>query len=198
MDPRVARTRASLQKALLDLARERPLDDVTVGDIASRAGVNRSSFYQHYVDKETLLAEALEDALHDVSTQLPEAPALTGTLSMPIELITYLDHIAANAAVYRRVLGEHGSTLIAARLRQRVETIVRETVGAAGSAARTDLPVDVVAAGIAGSALGVITAWIARDPLPLPSVAADWLWRVLLGIGAWRQPEDDEESGQPG
>ncbi|APU15877.1 MULTISPECIES: TetR/AcrR family transcriptional regulator [Actinoalloteichus] len=189
MDPRVARTRASLQKALLDLARERPLDEVAVGDVTARAGVNRSSFYQHYADKETLLAEALENALHDVSTQLPEVPIASGTPTMPSELITYLEHIAANAAVYRRVLGEHGSTVVTARLRQRVELIVRDAVGAAHSPAHTDLPVDVVASGIAGSALGVITAWIARDPLPPPDVAADWLWRMLLGIGAWRQPD---------
>ena len=47
MDPRIARTRGSLQEALLELARERELDDISVGDVAERAGVNRSSFYQH-------------------------------------------------------------------------------------------------------------------------------------------------------
>ncbi|ASO21119.1 AcrR family transcriptional regulator [Actinoalloteichus hoggarensis] len=188
MDPRVVRTRASLQQALLDLARERPLDEVTIGDVTARAGVNRSSFYQHYADKETLLADALEEALHDVSTQLPEVPIAAGTPTMPAELNTYLEHIAANAAVYRRVLGEHGSTVITARLRRRVELIVRDAVGTKGSPAYPDLPVDVVASGIAGSALGVITAWIGRDPLPPPDVAADWLWRVILGIGAWWQP----------
>ncbi|MEZ5190283.1 MAG: helix-turn-helix domain-containing protein [Schumannella sp.] len=62
MDPRIARTRRSLQEALLELARERELDDISVGDVAERAGVNRSSFYQHYADKETLLADALDSA----------------------------------------------------------------------------------------------------------------------------------------
>ncbi|MCP2330840.1 transcriptional regulator, TetR family [Actinoalloteichus cyanogriseus DSM 43889] len=190
MDPRVARTRASLRHALLELARERPLDEVTVSDITVRAGVNRSSFYQHYADKETLLADALEDALHDVSTQLPEVSVAAGTPRMPVELLTYLEHIASHAALYRRVLGDHGSTLVTARLRNRIELIVIDAVGTARPAALVDLPVDVFASGIAGSALGVITAWVARDPLPSPVVAADWLWKVLLGIGAWREPED--------
>src|SRR5665811_757073 len=49
-DPRIARTRRMLQTALLDLTREQPLDEITVADIADRAEVNRSSFYQHYSD----------------------------------------------------------------------------------------------------------------------------------------------------
>lgn len=45
---------------------------------------------------------------------------------------------------------------------------------------RDDVPVDVVSAGIAGSTLGVITAWVMRDPLPKVETAARWLESVLL------------------
>ena len=65
MDPRIARTRQSLQAALFELARERGLDEITVADIAERAGVNRSSFYQHYSDKDTLLADAIDAVATD-------------------------------------------------------------------------------------------------------------------------------------
>ncbi|MCX6502664.1 MAG: TetR/AcrR family transcriptional regulator [Microbacterium sp.] len=187
MDPRAARTQARLQDALLALARERPLDEITVGDITERAEVNRSSFYQHYSDKETLLADALERMVDEVSGQLLArgTPAPAG---MPEELAHYLQHLADNAPLYRRVLGEHGSAVVAARLRRRVEGIVTVAVGA-DSAAFVGLPVDVVAAGIAGTALGVITAWISRDPLPPVDVAAEWLWRVLTGPGALAEAE---------
>ncbi|MFT4212279.1 MAG: TetR/AcrR family transcriptional regulator [Microbacterium sp.] len=183
MDPRAARTRQSLQDALLALARERPLDEITVGDLAEHAGVNRSSFYQHYSEKETLLADALEQALDEVSEQLFARGALTPE-GMPHELQSYLQHLAANASLYRRVLGEHGSAVVTARLRRRVERIVSDAVGATDAPAFDGIPLDVVAAGLAGTAIGVITAWLALEPLPPVDVAADWLWRVLTGPGA--------------
>lgn len=183
MDPRAARTRASLQDALLALARERSLDELTVGDIVQRAGVNRSSFYQHYGDKETLLADALEQALDEVAEPLRSAPRDGAPPAMPRELVLYLEHIAQNAALYRRVLGDHGSAVVAGRLRARIESIVRDTVGLADPDGFADVPLDVVGAGIAGTALGVVSAWVARDPLPPVDVAAHWMWQVLVAPG---------------
>ncbi|MFF2633450.1 TetR/AcrR family transcriptional regulator [Microbacterium sp. NPDC058021] len=183
MDPRAARTRASLQDALLALARERSLDELTVGDIVQRAGVNRSSFYQHYGDKETLLADALEEALGEVAAPLRAAPRASAPPAMPPELMVYLEHVAQNATLYRRVLGDHGSAVVAGRLRARIESIVSDTVGLADPDVFADMPLDVVGAGIAGTALGVIGAWVARDPLPPVEVAAQWLWQILVAPG---------------
>lgn len=194
MDPRVARTRSSLQDALLELAREHRLDDITIADIANRAGVNRSSFYQHYTDKETLLADALENAVDKMSKQLTKSANRSG--EMPPELHHYLAHIAENASLYRRVLGEHGSTVVEARLRNRIELIVHEGIARTETSAFADLPLDVVAAGIAGSALGVVTAWLAREPLPPIDVAATWVWRVLIGPGHDWQSAPDPRTDQ--
>jgi len=182
MDPRASRTRASLQAALLALAREHELDEITIADIVERAEVNRSSFYQHYSDKEALLAEALEAEVDELSGTIRTSPPTVDD-DVPAELVLYLAHIADNAAVYRRVLGDHGSALVAARLRGQIEHIVRDAVATARPDAFTGVPLDVVAAGIAGTALGVITAWLMRDPVPPIDTAADWLWRVLIGSG---------------
>jgi AcrR family transcriptional regulator len=179
MDPRIARTRRSLQEALFELARERPLDDITVGDIAERAEVNRSSFYQHYADKETLLADALDAAADQAEASLPEPVDMAA--APPPAVATYFAHIADNADLYRRVLGDHGSAVATARLRQRVERIVVDEVGRSDGVDFADLPLDVVAAGITGSVLGIIRAWLSREPLPSPATAAAWVWGVILG-----------------
>lgn len=185
MDVRVERTRRALQDALFALARERPLEEVTVADIVSAAGVNRSSFYQHYSDKETLLADALDAAAERAGAALPDRPVpLHGP---PQALFDYLAHFDANAEIYRRVLGPHGSAVVMARLRSSLEAIVREAVTRSGTRAFEGLPLDVVGAGIAGSALGVIEAWLSRDPRPSVETAAEWIWRVLVGPGgSWR------------
>jgi len=183
MDPRSARTRTSLQEALLSLARERELDDIAVADIAERAEVNRSSFYQHYADKETLLADALDSVAEEAGANLPSLSA--DTPEPPQVLVDYLEHLDANAALYRHVLGEHGSAVAVARLRSRLQDLVLEGISRSSEPRYYgDLPRDVVSAGVAGSVMGVLGVWLQRDPRPSPGVAADWLWRILLGPNA--------------
>lgn len=178
MDPRIARTRRSLQTALFDLARERDLDDISVADITERAGVNRSSFYQHYSDKDTLLADAIDAVVEETGAHLPEFREIT-TEPPPI-LVGYLRHVEENVDVYRRIFGDHGSPVVVARLRSRIESIASAAV-AARLEAFDDIPPEVRAAGLTGSVLGVLDSWLARDPRPPVETAVSWMWRMLLG-----------------
>jgi len=148
VDPRSLRTRRALQQAALDLAIERALDEITIGDIAERAGVNRSSFYQHYSDKETLLADAL-DAIVEAAGASIEV-AIEPTEEPPAGLVGYLEHVDAHAG---------------------------------GASPFEGIPEDVVAAGVAGSALGVVRVWLDTQPRADVGTAAEWIWRMLLRPG---------------
>ena len=182
MDPRIARTRRSLQQALLELARTRDLDEVTIADIAERARVNRSSFYQHYSEKDTLLADAIEAALFEDGASLPPLTELYDC-EPPTALVAYLAHFEANAAVYQRVFGEHGSPAVLARIRDRVMDLARGGIEHSDTHAFDGMPVDVAAAGITGSVMAVLGAWITMEPRPTAETAASWIWRVLVGPG---------------
>ena len=63
-DRRIGRTRTMLHEALLSLLSEKPLESITVRELCERADVNRKTFYNHYLDLDTLLDE-LEDELVD-------------------------------------------------------------------------------------------------------------------------------------
>ena len=59
------KTKASLARALKELVDEKPLAQITVTEIASRAGINRQTFYYHFKDIYELIGwiyqtEALE------------------------------------------------------------------------------------------------------------------------------------------
>jgi len=182
MDPRTARTQRSLQQAALELATERDLDEITVSDIAERAGVNRSSFYQHYSDKETLLADALDAMVDEVGASL-EAP-IAPSVQPPDGFIGFIQHVDDHAALYRWALGSHGSAVVTARLWARVEALARYHLEVAGADSPFEgIPVDIVAAGVAGSGLGAVRAWLESEPRPPVGVASVWIWRMLLGPG---------------
>lgn len=183
MDVRVERTRRRLQEALFSLARERGFDNVAVSDIAERAGVNRSTFYQHYADKETVLADALDRAAGEAGARL-DAPLLL-TEGPPEPLVAFLEHIDEYADMYRLVFSGTGSGVVLARLRRRVRDALDAELVAAQQVAPMAAPADIVAAGVAGSIVGVIGAWLETDDRPSARVAAWWIWGIAVS-----PPED--------
>lgn len=71
-DPRVIRTRQLLQTALLELMQEKPFQTISVGDLTSRATLNRATFYLHYADKFDLLGKTARDTfIVAINSKLP-------------------------------------------------------------------------------------------------------------------------------
>ena len=58
IDPRAERVRTRLREAAFALAHERPVDELTVGDIVARAEVSRQVFYQHFTDRDDAISTA--------------------------------------------------------------------------------------------------------------------------------------------
>ena len=63
VDPRIVRTRRSIQDAFQTLLSEQGLAALTVQDITARAGVNRATFYAHFQDKYGLFAQVIQGHL---------------------------------------------------------------------------------------------------------------------------------------
>lgn len=180
MDARIVRTRRRLQEALFSLTRERGIDHVSVSDIADRAGVNRSTFYQHYSDKETLLADALDLVAQEAGAQLEGIdPAAERA---PAVLVDFISHVEAHAELYRRVFTEPGYGVVLSRLREHLHQAIL-AAAEHDEVHPIDVPPRVVAAGVAGSIIGVIGAWLSLEDRPDAAEAAQWVWTVLLGLG---------------
>ena len=62
-DIRIQRTCKSLIQALTDLLVEKTFDEIRVKDICQRAGVHRSTFYDHFEDKLHLLTYGIQDLM---------------------------------------------------------------------------------------------------------------------------------------
>ena len=62
-DIRIQRTRKLLIQALTELLNEKTFDEIRVKDICQRAGVHRSTFYDHFEDKLHLLTYGIQDLM---------------------------------------------------------------------------------------------------------------------------------------
>lgn len=179
MDPRAAHTQSLLRSAVLELAAERPISEITVIDIITAAGVNRSSFYQHFDSREELLAAALE-RIETEMAHADEPVIVTNDSQPPAELVRFMRHFAAHRSLYRGVFGPQGSALVASQVRARMISFVRAGMELTPARpALAGLPIRIAAAGTSGALLGIIEAWLAEDQAPGPEVAAEWAWRVL-------------------
>ena len=69
-DPRAARTRDRLGDALLALLLAKPFDEITVQEVLDRARVSRSTFYEHYRDKNDLFLSDVDEFFAGMSTLL--------------------------------------------------------------------------------------------------------------------------------
>lgn len=182
-DPRIQRTRASLQEALLALCKKRDIDDVSISEIAEVAGVNRTTFYQHYADVNTLLADALDSVADAAHAQLElELPTLEHT-GPGVIIANYLQHVYDNASVYRNVLGTNGSPVLVQRLTDRVR-LIAEAGMRAKEFDESELPIPIAAASVAGSFVGIVRAWLQMKPLPSAATVTEWTLATLAPIEA--------------
>lgn len=126
VDRRVTRTKIAIRAALVALIEEKGFDDVSVSDIASRADINRGTFYLHYKDKFDLLEKTVDDVITDLERIFLRAKSLsfadfidmTEPLPIAIEIFTY---IKENEALIRVVLGLAEDVAFQMKLRAMVE-----------------------------------------------------------------------------
>lgn len=97
-DQRVARTRGRLAHALARLGQSQDLDDIRVGDLVRSAGVGRSTFYAHYVDRDDFLGRSFENMIA-ICDDMARREGLTGEI-LPVAHVVL--HIAGNRIFAQR------------------------------------------------------------------------------------------------
>lgn len=74
---RKTKTEAKIQAALTELLPAKGLAGITVSDICRSAGINRGTFYAHYVDKFDLVTKQIEGICREI-TDIVLAPGSSG------------------------------------------------------------------------------------------------------------------------
>lgn len=111
-DPRFLRSAEALTRAVLEMAKERPVESITVTEIAKAAGVTRATFYNHATSPQMLLTSALRtelDHIRDDFLALVRAHPERAREIWADSGHTLLDHIERHHDVYRTGLAVSGS-----------------------------------------------------------------------------------------
>ena len=90
IDRRVVRTRDILGDALVALMLERPFEQITIKQVLARAGVGRTTFYEHFRNKDDLFKSDVEDFCQMMAGLLARTEAEPRRIAPVEELFSHL------------------------------------------------------------------------------------------------------------
>lgn len=121
-DRRVRRTREALREALLQLMTECGWDSVDVQALCERADVARSTFYQHFPNKETLLTESLAELRAMLEAEAE--PSASGLAFLP----GLLAHVEENRSLVAALVGRRSALFVHERFRDMLVALLERDV----------------------------------------------------------------------
>jgi AcrR family transcriptional regulator len=190
LDARVVRTRDALRQAMIDLAAERPLDEITVRAIAARAGIGYATFFRHYADKEALLADVADRLTVSFLAQVRPLLLEKDRRGAARSLCAFVEaHLPIHQAL---IAGGSGETVRAGMLRQTLETVGRSRRAAAQG------PLDdLLLFHLTSSILNLLAWWLRnRDTVDAEAMAEVIDRAVLTPVGSLRrQPPGGLDQG---
>lgn len=154
---RSSRTRSWIVAAFNRLVLGRRYDSLSVGDVSRRAGVGRSTFYEHFRDKDDVLRQALEP----VFVHLADAAVGAGDVH---RVRWVLDHIAENRARAKAMLDGPARGQIERALTELILARLAKPPSGDDGAMR-----GLNAARLAGSQVAVLRAWLEEGAAVCPS-----------------------------
>ena len=180
-DARAVRTRQALGDALIGLMRTRAFDDITVADICEAASVGRSTFYEHFEDKEEMFIRHTVVFARGIGAELRYEPA-RGAYTFPVKW--FFEHIRQMDPLMASLARAQKLELMHKVWQQNLAEVFEERIAATRDAAPSiaDIPPELLAHQLAGTLMTLLKWW--RDhhyPLSEEKMAEQWS-RLTRGL----------------
>jgi AcrR family transcriptional regulator len=180
---RVARTKAAIEDAFVQLVLEHGYERVAVEDISGRADLARATFYAHYPNKEAVLFSVFNRLIEDLMQRIAYQSGPWNEVRRDAIQAAY-KHAAEMPDLYRACLSDARTRqAYLSTLSRYVEQNYRNRLSALNKQPR--LPVPLMARAFVGAHIAVLEAWLlgerTDDPDQLASITLD----LLIAGAAW-------------
>lgn len=165
LDRRTQRTRKAISDAFIGLIFSRRYGAIRTTDVIEAAGVGRSTFYEHFRNKDEVLVAVIEPLF----TPLADAAAGRGNLAA---LRLVLDHLWDQRAAGRLLF----EPPLAAKLQRKLATMIEARSASPG--APDGPPASLIAMGAAAGRLAMLRMWLVGEaPCSSEALARQFLAR---------------------
>lgn len=173
LDRRIQKSKQAIMEAFMTLVLEKDLENITIGEVAEKANVNRGTIYLHFTDKYDLRDKCLDFYL----TQLTEAciqDHKDENLAAKTSIIRIFEHLEVNYTFYSSMLSNKESPVFRKRMKEIFRDGLITRLDLSEEKAQKEITVEfLVSAGV-----GVLEWWIYNSkPYPAP-IIAEQLWKL--------------------
>lgn len=161
-DARARYTEEMIRKEFLRLLQEKPLSKITVSEICKGAGINRATFYKHYLDVYDLLDHIEQDLIQEFHERFSRKRL--GTLhNMKEGIAETLRILKSDSETYFALFGKNGDPSFHARIiKSFLPYFTPELAGESNTEAQENMR-KMYYSYISAGSTGVISCWIAGN-----------------------------------
>ncbi len=182
-DSRVRRTKKLIRQGLVELAKTKSINKITVKELTDLVEINRGTFYLHYKDVYDLV-ESLETELYDAFNAEISAITSNDLLKTPVEICEKIcEHFNEHMDVYTMLMGEHGDAQFTYKIGNLLNEKVYElfiTIFPNMDKAKYDFSYNFGKFGL----VGLVYCWCSVHPEWSPRQVAE-MWLSLTTLGLW-------------
>ncbi|MCD8353135.1 MAG: TetR/AcrR family transcriptional regulator [Clostridiales bacterium] len=188
LDRRQRKTRQAIQNALLTLMREKPLNKITVSELAATADVNRKTFYNHYSNIQEVRDELDQEYIDRLFSLLKTAHEMEQPPALDVLIESLVNALTENPT-RTRLLFESGEHLyLIERLKELTTPYLNQRATTPQRAASLPYVLDYVTYGM----MALLNTWIhAENPLSPQELSR--LLTMLLQSNASADTADSQE-----
>lgn len=168
---RISNTERAIIDALVAVGKNKPLAQISISDLSRASGINRGTFYLHYMDKDDLVTKIRHQLVNEMQDILNRK--IVATMN-PVQLKTHqpypvivdlVDLINANRDLVRFLMGPNGDPQFTPDITQRLQAaIFHELYRVKGSPNfRADVPNNYAISLIINVIMTIIHTWLDSD-----------------------------------
>lgn len=189
-DRRVVRTKKEILNALTTLLEQKTIDEITVKEITDLAGINRGTFYLHYVDKYDLMEKSINQLILEMREIGTEIITLAvnnngvGSVREEIEegLIALFDYINEHHRFIKSLTGENGNYSFHIKFNE----LLKDNFVDRFSSTSLEIPAVYAVSAISYAIQGTVQTWLHEgmkdSPAQMAKISYEILSRYLNGF----------------
>lgn len=177
MDRRIQKSQHAIMEAFMSLVLDKGLENITLGEIAEKANVNRGTIYLHFIDKYDLRDKCLDYYLTQLSKTCIHDHK-EDKLASKSGLLRIFDYLEINFQFYSSMLSNKESTFFRKRMKEIFKEGLVNYLDLSDKKVQKEISIEfLVSAGV-----GILEWWI-YNSMPYPKVVVvEELWQLFKSI----------------
>jgi AcrR family transcriptional regulator len=177
MDRRIQKSKQAIMDAFMTLVLEKEIENITIGEIADKANVNRGTIYLHFADKYDLRDKCLDYYLSRLTEACIHDPK-TEKIASKASLLRVFEHLESNYKFYSSMLSNKESPVFRKRMKEIFKDGLINRLNLSEQKAAKEISAEfLVSAGV-----GVLEWWIYNSK-PYPAeIIVEQLWQLFNSI----------------